>query len=116
MTTATRKTTPTRLSVRAPLVAAALGLLLLLPTGSAAAAYGDPICPPRDQLLASLFTQADERVVATGLSKNGYLVEILTNADGRSWTIIQTRADGTSCIWDFGEDLRSKPMRWERPS
>jgi len=47
-----------------------------------------------------------ERRVAVGVTSAGGLVEVLTSADGGTWTILVTAPNGQSCIVSAGEGWR----------
>ena len=81
---------------RAALVAFAIAIPA---TDSMAAAP----CGPRKDLVAQLVKRYSEAPVAVGIANNGSLVEVLTTADGSTWTILITRADGMSCLVAAGE-------------
>ncbi len=87
----------------------ALGLLAVgaLPLGSeAASAQGAPaICRARDGLLTQLESKYGEVPVAIGVA-DGALIELLTDKDGMTWTIILTSPQGLSCLIASGEGWR----------
>ncbi|MCI0429844.1 MAG: hypothetical protein L0210_04795 [Rhodospirillales bacterium] len=60
-------------------------------------------CGARKELLAKLVQQFRESPAAVGLSSDGTLVEVLTNEDGSTWTIMVSRPDGVSCLVAAGE-------------
>lgn len=59
-------------------------------------------CADRAGLLAVLADQFDESPVGMGLAE-GAVVELLLS-EGRTWTVLVTRPDGTSCILAGGTD------------
>ena len=69
-----------------------------------AAAQAGVECAPRTALLAGLATKFHEAPVAIGLASSGALIEILTSADGETWTLLISRPDGTSCLVASGQD------------
>ena len=77
-----------------------LGALLGVPTTVIAAQM---TCGPRTQLLAELAKGFSEAPAAVGLANSGALVEVLTNSDGSTWTIIVSDPNGTSCLVASGE-------------
>ncbi len=86
-----------------PLTAAAAALLLL-----ASPALGQQVCGTRDTVLDHLARQYQEAPVAGGVTSRGALVELLTTADGNTWTIIVSTPDGMSCFVAVGEGWRTK--------
>ena len=47
--------------------------------------------------------------MAVGVTNKGALVEVLTSADGGTWTIIVTTPQGMSCLVAAGEGWRFLP-------
>ena len=60
-------------------------------------------CGPREAVLELLTGQYDEATVAIGLATTGGVIEVLASDDGRTWTIMMTSPDGTSCVVASGE-------------
>ena len=60
-------------------------------------------CSTRADLIKQLGTQYKEKQVAVGVNANGSLTEVLTSKDGATFTILNTRPDGISCILQTGE-------------
>ena len=87
---------------------AALGasVVLLIGAGSASAEELRPApgsyCVPFGEMTERLAAEYGELVIGRGLNANGVLVELYASADGESWTIVWSRADGLSCIWASG--------------
>ncbi len=67
-------------------------------------------CAPRDDALALLAQKYGETPVAIGVTNKGDLVELLTTADGTTWTIIVTSHHGISCMVAAGEGWRNVPQ------
>lgn len=87
---------PVKGVIGAILIGAALGV----PT----TAIGAPAsCGPRAELVEELAKRFSEAPVAVGLANSGTLVEVLTNGDGSTWTIIVSQPNGTSCLVAAGE-------------
>jgi hypothetical protein len=77
-------------------------LCALLPlTGYLQPAVSQPTvklpCADRAQMVSLLRKQFGERLTGYGLSDLGVVFEIYAAADG-GWSLIVTRADGTSCL------------------
>ena len=81
----------------------ALGAGLALFAQSAAA---QPQCNDRKEVLNLLAQKYKESPVASGVTNNGGLVEVLTDAKGGTWTIIVTTPQGVSCLVAAGEGWR----------
>ncbi len=79
----------------------ALTLVTSIATSSMAAAA--PICKDRKAALEVLQAKSSEAPVAMGVDANGRLLEVLTNEDGKTWTIMVTQPGGDSCIVASGE-------------
>lgn len=65
-----------------------------------------PQCNDRDVVLDLLSQKYKEHPVAVGVANNGGLVEVLTSADGETWSIIITSPKGMSCLVAAGEGWR----------
>jgi hypothetical protein len=90
-----------------PLVLAAV----LAPFGAALMALpaqaGPMACSQRDEVLAQLGKKYQEAPTAVGLANNGGLLEVLTSADGSTWTLILSMPNGTSCLMAAGESWQN---------
>ena len=83
-------------------IALGTGLALL---SSTAAAQSQ--CNDRDKVLGLLAQKYKEAPVASGVTNNGGLVEVLTDTKGGTWTIIVTTPQGVSCLVAAGEGWRA---------
>ncbi len=70
-------------------------------TGGAEAASAS--CGSRAEVLYRLAADYKETPSAIGLASNGGLIEVLTNTDGATWTIIITMPNGATCLVAAGE-------------
>jgi phage/plasmid primase-like uncharacterized protein len=68
------------------------------------------VCAERNSILSSLSRQYSEAPTGMGISNNGVLLELLTAHDGKTWTLLLTRPDGTSCVLAAGEGWQSLPQ------
>ncbi len=82
------------------------GLALIAHSASAQTSQGRPQCNDRKQVLNLLAQKYKEAPVASGVTNNGGLVEVLTDAKGGTWTIIVTTPQGVSCLVAAGEGWR----------
>ncbi|MCB2100994.1 MAG: hypothetical protein KDE22_09005 [Rhodobacterales bacterium] len=68
-----------------------------------------PPCGDRDELMDRLYRIYAESPTGAGLVDSGSLVEIVATPGGRTWTLVLTRADGTSCVIAAGEYWVRRP-------
>lgn len=57
----------------------------------------------RTQLVRLLEQRYGESSVSAGIAQNGGVVELLTSADGSTWTLLITRPDGSTQVIATGE-------------
>lgn len=81
-------------------------LALIAHTAAAQTQQGRPQCNDRKQVLDLLAKKYKEAPVASGVTNNGGLVEVLSDAKGGTWTIIVTTPQGVSCLVAAGEGWR----------
>ena len=97
------------------LVLVASLLITALAVGPATAASADPalgtpnICSTRANVLKHLSRKYSETPVGLGVAENGGVIELLTSAEGDTWTIIITMPDGRSCMIAAGEGWEQVP-------
>lgn len=87
-----------------------LGLTVILLANSALMP-AEIVCAEREALLTSLSREYAEAPKELGLANNGNVVELLTTRDGRTWTMLMTRPDGTSCVIAAGEAWEAVPAQ-----
>ena len=68
-----------------------------------------PSCGFRDNVLAQLASKYGEQLIGRGVANTSALIEVLTTADGKTWTIIVTRPDGWACLVAEGQGWRTIP-------
>jgi hypothetical protein len=68
---------------------------------------GQMACSQRDDVLAQLGSKYKEAPSAAGIANNGGLIEVLTSDEGKTWTIILSMPNGTSCLLAAGENWQS---------
>ncbi len=66
-------------------------------------------CGQRDKIVELLTVKYKEAPIATGVSSEGSLIEVLSTHDWDTWTLIVTSPDGNSCLIDSGQGWRAKP-------
>ena len=84
------------------IIALGAGFALL---SSAASAQSQ--CNDRAKVIDLLAQKYKEAPVASGVTNNGGLVEVLTDTKGGTWTIIVTTPQGVSCLVAAGEGWRA---------
>ena len=66
-------------------------------------------------MLGLLAERYQERPIAVGVTSEGSLVEVLTDAKGGTWTIIVTSPEGMSCLVLSGEGWQEKLQVAQEP-
>ena len=77
------------------------------------AAVAQVPCGQRDKIVKWLAVKYKEAPIATGVSSQGSLIEVLSTHDGETWTVIVTSPDGNSCLIANGQGWRAKPHEVE---
>ena len=80
---------------------------------AAAPAAAQATCDTRTAILDRLGHVYGESTVGLGVSVSGGVMELLTSADGSSWSIITTMPNGTTCLIAAGQDwqpIQRKPV------
>ena len=72
-------------------------------------------CDQRDNVLGLLAERYRELPIAVGVTSEGSLVEVLTDAKGGTWTIIVTSPEGLSCLVLSGEGWQAKLQVAQEP-
>jgi len=62
-----------------------------------------PTCLPHDELESVLLEKYEEVPVSRGVTSNGHLLEVFTNAARSTWTVVIHIPDGRSCAVSNGE-------------
>jgi hypothetical protein len=100
---------------RAMRLFAAASLLVfagLIWLAGALAAAADGPCGLREMFLEQLADRRGEKAVVAGIDVNGSVMELLTNAETGTWSMLVTSPDGMTCLVVVGEALeiaRSPP-------
>lgn len=89
-------------------------LAALLCCGIVLPAQAQENCAAREAVIEYLSDRYREAPVAMGMTNGGEVLEILTSADGASWTILVTSSDGRSCMVAAGDNWRSAPLAISR--
>ena len=88
-------------------LAYAFGVAVLLGANTAAA---EAICDQRAQLIKYLADEYKETPIAIGIVPAGGVLEVLSSAEGTSWTILASFPNGMTCIVAAGENLQMLPQ------
>jgi hypothetical protein len=76
-----------------------LGTLALASVPYAAAAQSMPHqCAPREAILATLGTKYGEDRRAVGIAGQSNMMELFSNSETGTWTLVATSPDGQSCL------------------
>lgn len=104
------------MTARRALLASATVALGLILGATAQLAWGQepqpqqPGCTQADAMRANLKRMYAERPIAIGVTEKGWLLEVLSTADGATWTITITNPSGVSCIQAAGRGWNVEPM------
>ncbi len=82
----------------------AIVLILALVLGVGTSARAQSVCMAHPELANQLDSRFSEAPVAIGLANNNVVVEVFSNGDGSTWTMVLTQPDGMSCVMATGED------------
>jgi hypothetical protein len=82
---------------------------------AASAADAQSQCDQRTIVINLLAQRFSESPVAIGVTEQGSLVEVLSDIDGGTWTIIVTSPQGLSCVVLSGEGWRHVEQIAEEP-
>ncbi len=63
-------------------------------------------CDSREQMLSHLSQKYEEVPVAIGETPDGRQIELLSQRDGSTWTLIMTSPEGWACMMAAGESWR----------
>ncbi len=86
------------------------GLAAVVVTVGLAAQPVQSVCAERESLLSNLAREYREAPSALGITNTGNLLELVRTNDGRTWTLLSTRPDGTSCVVAAGESWEDLPQ------
>lgn len=71
---------------------------------------GAPICGNVVEMAEHLAKKYREKPVVVGIQANGNLLTIYASPDGRTWTLLSTAPNGTSCVAAIGSKLETAPV------
>jgi len=60
------------------------------------------LCNKRSEVMKNLSANYREAPTALGMASNGGVLEVMTSRDGKTWTVLLTKPDGTSCLVAMG--------------
>lgn len=91
------------------LLAVAAAMVTVL---AATTAEARQVCDKRTDVLTQLSKKYAEKPTAVGVTANGGIVELLSEKDGKTWTLIVTMPNGISCLIAAGSDwVNRKPKQ-----
>ena len=61
-------------------------------------------CEDHAQIRKRLEIKFQEELTAVATNQYGWLIELYTSADGKSWTLVGTRPNGPACVFGVGRD------------
>jgi hypothetical protein len=98
------------MTTAARIVLALVALILVLMVAKLAAAQEGPACAPRDKMVAKLADKFGETLQSLGVLGEGVAVlEVYRSEESGTWTILETRPDGNSCLMAAGSDWITPP-------
>ena len=80
-------------------------VFVLLATVNPPPAFSNPMgvhCEPREKIANTLALKHQEFVTARGLTEGGLMIEVFSNPNTESWTLILTSPDKTACVGNIG--------------
>jgi hypothetical protein len=86
---------------------APLLVLLIAPAARADSPIAEVVCAPRAEMVNRLTRSYGANMAASGIRDIEAVMEVWTAPSGQ-WTLVQTYADGRSCILAMGAD-------WDMP-
>ena len=69
---------------------------------------GHQKCGKRDDIVKHLTGKYKEQIVSSGVDSSGNIVEILTNPETSTWTLLITKPTGETCVIADGDNWRTK--------
>ncbi len=79
------------------LTAALIGVIGVATTSMTLPVQAQAACASRPDVIKALTKEYAEQSVGMGLASDGNVVELFTNKDGASWTIVVTLPNGMAC-------------------
>lgn len=68
-------------------------------------------CDFRESLLNNLDKKYGELEFALGIVNNGDILEIIVDANDRSWSVLITKPNGISCVVAVGDDFEIQTIK-----
>ena len=87
-------------------------LAVLIP----AASHAQTNCAARDTVVEKLASNYGEVFAGGGLQNSSRIFEVWFSEEKGTWTILMTRADGTSCIMASGTNWRDGDFATKTPA
>lgn len=77
---------------------------------AAPAAIAQQGCDTRDAMTEQLTSRYGEQIRGAGLRSETAMIELWQSPETGSWSLLMTRADGTTCIIAHGTDWTPVPV------
>ena len=90
--------------------------LTLLAALAPASLHAQTNCATRDTVVQKLETGYGEAFAGGGLQNATRIIEVWFSEEKGTWTILMTRADGTSCIMASGTNWREGMPGMKKPA
>jgi hypothetical protein len=74
---------------------------------AAQSVHASPQCGPRDQVVQALATKYGETRRSVGMSGPDQMMELFAADETRTWTILVSRPDGSSCLVASGSNFEA---------
>ena len=92
------------------------GTILALATVFPAVGHSQSVCADRDVVISKLEGGYGEVFAGGGLQNATSIYEVWFSEEKGTWTILRTRADGTSCVMASGTNWREALPAMEKPA
>ena len=83
---------------------------LLLAVTSCSPAYAQSACGGYDQIVEQIHNRYGETLQSGGMTSSGDMLQVFSNDQSGSWTIIITNPNGLACVVSVGDAYHVKPQ------
>ena len=74
--------------------------------------HGGAKCGERSDIFNHLISKYKEKIVSSGVDHSGNIVEILTNPETRTWTLVITKPTGETCVIAAGGAWKTQSPKY----
>jgi len=99
-----------------PILAVLLVSTCVTPAYASPTMYDQSVCGSRADFLEKLSKNYNEVPRHLGLASNGSVLEVVVNSKTRTWTIVVTMPNGTTCMVASGDSWEDVPQIFEEGS